>query len=171
MLSRRNILIGIGAVLGVAVIVLGAIGVAGLVLDRDDDGDGWKRAGRLSTASPATVDRAAGILGVEPDAMREAIIEARREQANEAYKARLDRMVEEGQLTQEEADSQYAWFQNRPDEDLGRQGWGRGGDGHGRDGNFRRGGRDRDDGPGFRWGKRWDRDGEGSHEDGDGNGR
>ena len=165
MLNRRNILIGIGAVLGVAVIVLGAMGVAKLVLDRGDN-DGWKRAGRLSTASPATVDRAAGILGVEPDAMREAIIEARRQQANEAYKARLDWMVEEGQLTQEEADSQYAWFQNRPDDELERQGWGRGGDGHGRDGKFRRGGRERHEGPGFLRGKRGDR--EGSRGDGDG---
>lgn len=171
MLSRRNILIGIGAALGVAVIVLGAIGVAKLVLDRDDDDDKWKRTGKLSAASPATVDRAAGILGVEPEAMRAAIIEARREQANEAYRARLDRMVEEGQLTQEEADSQYVWFQNRPDEDLGRQGWGRGGDGHSRDGKFRRGGRERHDGPGFLRGKRGDRDGEGSHEDGDSEGQ
>ena len=170
MFNRRNILIGIGAILGVAVILLGAVGVAGLVLKRDHD-DGWKRAGRLSSASPVTVDRAAGILGVEPDAMREAIIEARREQANEAYKARLDRMVEAGQLTREEADSQYSWFQDRPDEDLRRQGWGRGGDGHGRDGKFRRSGRGRHDGPGFRQGKRGDRDAEGSHEDGYGDGQ
>ena len=165
MFNRRNILIGIGAILGVAVILLGAVGVAGLVLKRDHD-DGWKRAGGLSSTSPVTVDRAAGILGVEPDAMREAIIEARREQANEAYKARLDRMVEAGQLTREEADSQYSWFQDRPDEDLRRQGWGRGGDGHGRDGKFRRSGRGRHDGPGFRQGKRWDRDGDGSREGG-----
>lgn len=164
MLNRRNILIRIGAVLGVAVILLGAIGVAGLVLKRDHD-DGWKRAGMLSSASPATVDRAAAILGVEPEEMRAAIIEARREQANEAYKARLDRMVEAGKLTQEEADSQYSWFQDRPDEDLGRLGWRRSGDGHGRDGEFRRSGRERHEGFGPRFGKRGDRNGDGSHED------
>ena len=165
MLSRRNILIGIGAFLGVAVAALGAIGVVGLVLDRDHE-NGWKRAGSLSAATPATVDRAAGILGVEPNAMREAMIEARRQQADEAYKARLDRMVEEGQLTQQEADSQYAWFQNRPEGDPLRQGWGRGGDRHGRDGEFRRSGKERREGTGFRQGKSWDRDGEGSHDGG-----
>ena len=170
MLNRRNILIGIGAFLGVAVIVLGAIGVAGLVLKRDHN-DGWKRGGMLSSASPATVDRAAGILGVEPEEMRAAIIEARREQANEAYKARLDRMVEAGKLTQEEADSQYSWFQDRPDEDLGRPGWWRDGDGHGRDEELRRSGRERHDGPDFHRGKRWDQDRDGSHEDGDGGGQ
>ena len=100
--------------------------------------------------------------------MRSAITQARREQANEAYKARLDRMVEEGQLTQEEADSQYAWFQDRPDEDPGRQGWRRSGDGRRGDGEFRRGGRERHDGFRSRFGKRGDRDGDGSHEDGDG---
>ncbi len=170
MLNRRNILIGIGAVLGVAVILLGAIGVAGLVLKRDHD-DGWKRAGMLSSSSPATVDRAAGILGVEPEEMREAIIEARREQANEAYQARLDRMVEARKLTQEEADSQYSWFQNRPDEDLGSPGWRRSGDGHGRDGDFRRSGRERHEGFGPRFGKRWDRDAGSSHEEGGGDGQ
>ncbi len=170
MLNRRNILIGIGAFLGVAVILVGAIGVAGLVLKRGDD-DGWKRAGRLAPASPTTVDRAAGILGVEPEEMRAAIIEARREQANEAYKARLDRMVEAGTLTQEEADSQYSWFQNRPDEDLGRQGWKRSGAGHGRDGEFRRGSRGRHEGFGPRFGKRGDRDVDGPGEDGAGGGQ
>ena len=170
MLNRRNILIGIGAFLGVAVIVLGAIGVAGLVLKRDHD-DGWKRGGMLSSAPPATVDRAAGILGVEREEMRAAIIEARREQANKAYRARLDRMVEAGKLTQEEADSQYSWFQDRPDEDPVRQGWRRSGDGHGRDGEFRRNSRERHDGFGPRFGKRWDRDGDGSHEDGNGGGQ
>ena len=169
-MNRRNILIGIGAFLGVAVILVGAIGVAGLVLKPGDD-DGWKRGGRLSSASPTTVDRAAGILGVEPEEMQAAVIEARREQANEAYRAKLDRMVEAGKLTQEEADSRYSWFQDRPDEDLGRLGWRRSGDGRGMEGEFRRGGRERHEGsrPGF--GKRWNRDEEGSRENGHGDGQ
>ena len=57
--------------------------------------------------------------------MREAFTEARRDQEDEAYKSRLDRMVEAGRLTQEESDARYAWFQDRPDSMIREHGKGK----------------------------------------------
>ena len=135
MVNRRNVLIGIGSALGVAVIVLGAVVVVGLVRKGDLDRD-WEHGAGRAAAGPATMDRAAAILGVEPEAMQAAVAEARRQRADEIYKARLDRMVEEGRLTEEEAASQYEWFRNRPDDSSRRAGWGHDNDGPHKGGQF-----------------------------------
>ncbi len=67
------------------------------------------------TTGKTFVARVAEILDLEESTVQDAFTQAKREQMDEAYKGRLDRMVEGGRLTQEEADDQYSWFQDRPD--------------------------------------------------------
>ena len=102
----------------------------GVVVAQDGVNDG---NGTSSTPTPTTApaagttfaDRVATILGLESDTVRDAFTEARRDQEDERYKSRLDRMVEAGRLTQEEADARYAWFQDRPDSVIREHGKGK----------------------------------------------
>ena len=68
-----------------------------------------------ATTGKTFAARVAEILDLEESTVQDAFTQAKREQMDEAYKGRLDRMVEGGRLTQEEADDQYSWFQDRPD--------------------------------------------------------
>jgi hypothetical protein len=77
--------------------------------------------------------RAAEILGVEPQALSDALEQAHEEVMAAQLQARLDEAVVEGLITQEQADEYSTWIQDRPDgldHDFGR----RGGRGHGRGG-------------------------------------
>ena len=81
-------------------------------------------------------NRAAEILGVEPQALGDAMQQARAEVMNERLQARFDQAVADGLITQEQADEYMTWIQDRPD-GLGTGngfGFGRGGFGHGRGG-------------------------------------
>ena len=86
--------------------------------------------------------RVAEILGLEEQAVQDAFDQAARDQMNEAYRARLDRMVEAGRLTQEESDEQYNWFESRPETPLEMRGHGRWGRDSGYSRGFRGGGRE-----------------------------
>ena len=61
------------------------------------------------------VSRVAEILGVDEAQVQDAVEQAAREMQDEALQAKLDRMVESGRLTQEEADARKEWYQSRPD--------------------------------------------------------
>ena len=76
--------------------------------------------------------RAAEILGVEPQALSDALEQAREEVMEAQLQTRLDEAVAEGLITQEQADEYLTWMQDRPDglDHFGR----RGGRGHGRGG-------------------------------------
>lgn len=81
-------------------------------------------------------NRAAEILGVEPQALGDALQQAGAEVMNERLQARFDEAVADGLITQEQADEYMTWIQDRPD-GLGTGngfGFGRGGFEHGRGG-------------------------------------
>lgn len=67
--------------------------------------------------------RAAQILGVDESklqgALEQATTETVRPLRDQALKARLDRLVADGRLTQADADATYTWFQSRPDAAVG----------------------------------------------------
>jgi len=81
-------------------------------------------------------------VAIEPEALSEALAEANQAMMAEAKEARLDRLVEEGVITQEEADQFTEWWEAKPDGMLpggGRFGPGLGGPklgGHGCGGRF-----------------------------------
>ncbi len=59
--------------------------------------------------------RVAGILGLDESQVQDAFKQARAEMQDEALQAKLDKMVESGRLTQEEADEYKEWYDSRPD--------------------------------------------------------
>ena len=105
----------------ITLLALAAIMVIGLT-----GGVVWAQTGGTPAptpeATPTTeatsktfVARVAEILDLEESTVQDAFTQAKREQMDEAYRERLDRMVEQGRLTEDEADEQYSWFQERPD--------------------------------------------------------
>ena len=59
--------------------------------------------------------RVAAILGIEEAQVQDAFKQAARELQDERIQRRLDRLVESGRLTQEQADQYIEWYQSRPD--------------------------------------------------------
>ena len=86
-----------------------AIGVAGGTVLANEDG--------TSGDSPmkSLISRVASILGLEEAQVQDAFDQATTEMQDEALQSRLDQMVEDGRLTQEQADEQRDWYQSRPD--------------------------------------------------------
>ncbi|MBN1189877.1 MAG: hypothetical protein JXA46_09000 [Dehalococcoidales bacterium] len=97
-------------VIVLAVVVVTAVGVIGGVVYAQP-GNG-KSGGNHGDEFMA---RVAEKLGVNQADLEEAFKEARQELADEAFKGRLDRLAEEGIITQDEAGEYYKWWQSRPD--------------------------------------------------------
>ena len=55
---------------------------------------------------------------IEPEALKEAFAEAQGEMMAEAMESHLDKLVEEGVITQEEADQLKEWLEARPETSL-----------------------------------------------------
>ena len=87
--------------------------------------------------------RVAAILGLDETTVQDAMDQAHREMRDESLKSKLDAMVEQGRLTQEQADEYYRWYQDRPE---GIRGFGGPGPGFGLGGH----GRGHGHGPGMR---------------------
>lgn len=79
--------------------------------------------------------RVAVILGLDEAQVQDAMDQARREMQDEVLKSKLDSLVEQGRLTQEQADAYLEWYQSRPEGIWGFEGpgpgFGFGGHGHG----------------------------------------
>ena len=131
MKRKISILVAIGVL---------ALGLTAGVVMAQDSGNGTSSSEEQTFAA-----RVAKILGLEDEAVKSAFTQASRQAEDEAYRARLDRMVEAERLTQEDADARFIWFQGRPDSTVSEYGK----SGHSfRGGEFRRhhGGRSGPDG-------------------------
>jgi hypothetical protein len=62
--------------------------------------------------------RVAAILGIEQQKVEDAFKQANREMADKALDKRLQTMVENGRITQEQADQYKDWWTARPDSPL-----------------------------------------------------
>ena len=87
-----------------AVLVVGAVGT---VLAQETD---TKESPLKSFAS-----RVAAILGIEEQQVQDAFTQAASEMRDEAVQAKLAYMVENGRLTQAQADEYYQWYQAMPE--------------------------------------------------------
>ncbi len=108
-------------VLLVAMGVVGGAVLAEQVSDGDkvtDDGDKKGFAGRV-----------AEILGLDEETVADAMKQAKKEMHEEYVQAWLDKMVESGRITQEQADEYQDWLDDRPEgfEKSWRKGSGRDG--------------------------------------------
>jgi len=105
--SKRFIIIGLLA----TVLLVGGIGV--VVLAQTENGD---------DSQPKTLlARVAEKLGINQQELEDAFAEARSEMRDEALENRLQNLVEQGKITQEEADQYKAWLEARPDMEPFRQ--------------------------------------------------
>ncbi len=96
------------ALLLTGLLVIGVTGGTVLAQGGEEDGD-----------SPVKgfASRVAGILGLglTEAQVQEAFDQARAEMQDEALQAKLDKLVESGRLTQEQADEYKEWYDSRPD--------------------------------------------------------
>lgn len=99
-----------------AIMVIG--GTAGVALAQEDEaGQGWRGAlgDDVQRRQGALVARVAEILGIDQQQLEDAFRQAQSEFREEALDSRLEELIDEGTLTQEQADEFKAWIEARPD--------------------------------------------------------
>jgi len=114
----RNKKVILSAVLAV-ILLLGTLG--GVVLAQDDGGNETQvedRCGVLLDKISTIYEANTGV-SIDQEQLKEALKEGHREMVNEAVQTRLQKMVENEVITQEEADEYLEWWQARPDVQLG----------------------------------------------------
>ena len=116
--------------MAVAVVAIAIIGFS-VALAQENESDN-SNTSRLAT-------RVAEILGLDAAVVDNAIKQAREELRDEVAKKKLDSLVENGKLTQEEADEHLDWIQSKPEgipaigkQFFGKMGRHKGWKGHGR---------------------------------------
>ncbi|MFC1939658.1 hypothetical protein ACFLXO_03105 [Chloroflexota bacterium] len=108
MWRKKKVIIAVGLA---AVLLVGSIG--GVALAQTEDGD--------DSQPKALMTRVAEILGIDQQTLEDAFAQARSEMRDEALGRYLQGLVDEGKITQEEADQYKAWQQARPDMEPFRQ--------------------------------------------------
>ncbi len=89
--------------LGIAVLLAGSI--AGIAFAQDSTGSsGNSLFGRVAT-----------ILGIDQTKLEDAFAQAQKEIRDEALTGYLDKLVEEGKITKEQADQYRGWWDSKPD--------------------------------------------------------
>ena len=87
--------------------VLGIMGGVAMAQETsDEDGDSEKRS---------FAARVADILGLDETTVQDAIDQAKDEMREEALQAKLDSLVENGHMTQEQADEYKTWIESKPE--------------------------------------------------------
>jgi hypothetical protein len=117
--KRKLALIGLAAVLGLAALGFGVN--TALVAASDNTTDQDSTTAVVSTLDNETsqedifASKLADKLGLDEDTVSTAISEVRQEMRLEALTERLQEAVDEGTITQDEADQILAWMKNRPE--------------------------------------------------------
>ena len=109
-MGGRKKLIITGLLAGV--LLVGSIGGAALAQTGSTDN---------TTSGKSLLGRVATILGIEQQTLEDAFAQARSEMRDEALDNYLQKLVNEGKITQEQADQYKAWWQSRPDIEPFRQ--------------------------------------------------
>lgn len=118
MLTKRRIIIL--AIAG----VMAALITGGAVIAQESGSN--EDPSRQSLAS-----RVATILGLDEGVVQDAFTQARGDIRDEKFQMKLDRLVEQGILDQEQADELRDWYESRPDYPAGAfLSFGKGGRGH-----------------------------------------
>jgi hypothetical protein len=102
-MMKKRLLLPVAATMIVISIVTGGAVMA------QENGDGE------TPVIESFASRVAAILGLDEAQVQDAMDQARREMQDEALKSKLDSLVEQGRLTQEQADEYWQWYQSRPE--------------------------------------------------------
>jgi hypothetical protein len=101
------------------VVLLGTVG--GIVLAQDDGGNETQvedRCGVLLDKITAIYEENTGV-AIDQEQLKEAFAQACNEMLADAMQTHLQNLVDDGVITQEEADQYLEWWQARPDVQLG----------------------------------------------------
>jgi hypothetical protein len=101
-----------------------ALGAGAVMAQGDGDGS--------SLGAKTFASRVAAILGLDEGQVQDALTQAAGEAREEHLQMKLDRMVEQGKITQEQADEYLLWFEAKPDGIMSKSRF----HGHGRHGGF-----------------------------------
>ena len=106
----------------VTVVLAGSIGGGIALAQEEDEVDSQPAAwcGALQDRVCEIYEENTGT-AIDPQELQDAFAQARSEMRQEAMGNRLQWMVEEGVITQEEADQHQEWWQSRPDVPLQKQ--------------------------------------------------
>ncbi len=85
-----------------------AVGIAGGTVFAHSNEDGGSSIQSLAS-------RVAATLGLDEADVQDALTQARSEMHNDILQHRLDHKVEQGLITQDQADEYLDWYQSRPD--------------------------------------------------------
>jgi hypothetical protein len=107
----------IGLVLAV-VLLAGSIGGVALANGDDDDSLPEARQGALLDKVCEIYKEKTGVT-IDPEELEDAFAEAQSEMRAEALDNHLQSLVEQGEITQDEADQYKTWLESKPDFPLG----------------------------------------------------
>jgi hypothetical protein len=113
----RNKKLVIVTALVAAVLLVGGIGgvVYAQAKNRVDDQIGVTLASDNASQPKTLLARVAAILGIEQQKVEDAFAQARSETQDEALDNHLKNLVDQGKITQEQADQYKAWVKSKPD--------------------------------------------------------
>ena len=103
----------VGVVLAAA-LLFGSLGGVVLAADNGDDSQPGALFGALWDKVCAIYEEKTGDT-LDQEALKDSFVQARSELQAEALQNRLQSLVDEGQITQEQADEYLEWQQSRPD--------------------------------------------------------
>ncbi len=106
----------------IAIALVGS--TAGVVLARS--ANGGERTGAIALAQTADnttsgktlLARVANILGIDQQSLENAFTQAQREMQQESLDAYLKKLVDQGKISQDQADKYKSWWQARPETPL-----------------------------------------------------
>ena len=109
--SKKFIIIAVT----VAAVLAGTLsGVAFAQTENGDDGQPETKWGALLDRVLDIYEEKTGV-AIDQEALKDSFVQARSEMRDEALRNRLQNLVDQGQITQEEADEYLEWGQARPD--------------------------------------------------------
>jgi hypothetical protein len=106
---RKKKWIIIGALAAIVILVAG---IAGGVAYADSSSGSTPSSSNPGKSLP---DRVATILGLDQTTVENAFAQAQKDMQDEALNNRLQSLVSQGKLTQDQADSYKAWLQSKPE--------------------------------------------------------
>jgi hypothetical protein len=103
-----------------SIVLVGGI-AGGVMVAADDSSGNVDQQSQLADRYQALLDRACAIyeentgVAIDSEQLKDALNQAQGELKEEALESRLQNLVENGKMTQEEADNYLEWWQSRPD--------------------------------------------------------
>jgi len=107
----------------VSVLLIGAI-TGGVVAATNNSSSSTENQSQAADQYQALLDRACAIyeektgVAIDSEQLKDALGQARSELQEQALESRLQNLVDEGKMSQEEADQYLEWWQSRPSIDI-----------------------------------------------------